>query len=319
MNILVPQTITASMLGAGTNIPVVDSSQGEELWVSGTNYTVGLRRVWDGYTHECVREINSAPQNTYAPTAKESAGYWEKDETAPTNRMAPFDEYLFTKARRTGAVTYVINSAFPTGFAIHGIEADTLQYAVKYGGVDLFPPVSVDMWQQAFGPWEYLFGDLQRRTFLNVRGIPLRPAVEIYITASRNDPDQEAAIGYISVGQWQRFSAPKNPNIGAARPGAEATPKSYSYFKDHGDGTYTRRKGRQAINVSVSCLIAAVEGVRVRNMLERIQDIPVAVEVSSLARLGWLNTVGFVTGTVRVPQEAHAITTQVDFQIKGNP
>lgn len=319
MNILVPQTITPSMLGPGTNIPAVDPYMGEELWVSGVDATVGTRKLWENYMWECVRAVTGGPQNTKAPSAKESAGYWEKDERAPSNRMAPFDEYQFTKARRLGAVTYVINSAFPTGFAIHGIEADNLSYAARYGGVDLFPPVSMDMWEQAFGPWEYLFGDLQRRTKLNVRGIPLRPAVEIYITASRNDPDQEAAIGYISVGQWQRYTAAKNPRIGASRPGADATPKTYSYIKDHGDGTYTRIKGHQAVNVNVPCLIDAREAPRVMATLERIQDVAVAIEVSSLPRLGWLNTVGFVTGTVRVPQEAHAITTQVDFQIKGNP
>ena len=99
MNILLPKTITPEMLGAATNIPVVDASVGEVAWVSGTNYVVKDRRVHSGYVYECVKDITSAPQNTYAPSDVRSAGYWLIDKRNPTNRTAPFDKYPFTKAR----------------------------------------------------------------------------------------------------------------------------------------------------------------------------------------------------------------------------
>ena len=96
MNILLPKKIIAAMMQAGTTIPAVDTAAGEVAWVTGTNYALGDRRVDGDYTYECVQAVTTAPQNTYAPSDTRSAAHWLKDEGAPTNRMAPFDKYLFT-------------------------------------------------------------------------------------------------------------------------------------------------------------------------------------------------------------------------------
>ena len=118
MKILIPTDITPAMFGAGTNIPEVDSSVGEVAWATGTSYAIGDRRTDAGYTYECVKAVTVAPANALRPSDVASAQYWLKDENAPTNRMAPFDDYLFTKARRVSSLTYVLNPGFVTGFAI---------------------------------------------------------------------------------------------------------------------------------------------------------------------------------------------------------
>lgn len=315
MNILLPKTITAAMFQAGTTIPAVDTAAGEVAWVSGTNYALKDRRVDGDYIYECVQAVTAAPQNTYAPSDARSAAHWLKDEGAPTNRMAPFDKYLFTKAKKPTSLTYVIKPGFVTGLAVYGIEADTLSIAVKAGGVDLIPPVTVDLWEQAFGEYEYLFGDLQRGTYYTLKNLPLHPDVEITITTARNNAGVDAAVGYISVGTWKRLLAPRQKQIGGTQYGVEATTKDYSYTQDNADGTYRDVPGRKATNINLSCVIDAAQAPAAKSLLDQILGKAVAVEVSDLPRYSHLATVAKVTGTIRTTSW---VTAEANLQLKGN-
>lgn len=317
MNILLPKTITPAMFQAGTTIPAVDTAAGEVAWVSGTNYALGDRRVYGDYTYECVQPIASSPQNTYAPSDTRSAGYWLKDEQAPTNRMAPFDKYMFTKARKATSVTYVLTPGFITGLAIYGLEGDTLSVSVKagVGGADLIAPFTVDLWEQAYGEYEYLFGDLQRGTYYTLKNLPLHPGVAITITVARNTTGVEAAIGYISVGTWKRLLAPMQKSLGGTQYGVEASTKDYSYVKDNEDGTYVDVPGRKATNINLTCVIDAAAAPAAKVLLDQIVGKAVAIEVSDLPRYSHLATVGKVTGTIRTTSWT---TAEANLQIKGN-
>lgn len=299
MNILLPTQITPAMIGAGTNIPAVDPYTGEVAWASGTNYAVGDRRVDAGYVYECFQPVTSAPQNTYPPSDVRSRLYWLKDEGAPTNRMAPFDEYLYTAARRKGEIKLVLQPGFIDGLAMHGVEADDVVITLRsQPGGAVLKQHTQQMWEQAYGEWEYLFGNLQRATKLTLGELPLAPMAELEIRLIRNDPNVEAKLGFLSVGQWQTLFAP-GTRVSGTQYGAEVTPKSYSYFKrNDSDGTYVRKKGRVAKLITATVLIDAKEAPRAANLLERILDIPVAIEASDLPRYGHLSTVGFVTGSV---------------------
>lgn len=315
MNILLPKTVTPAMFGAGTTIPAIDAAAGEIAWVSGTDYALQDRRVDGNYIYQCVQAVVGAPQNTYAPSSLSAAAYWLKDEGAPTNRMAPFEKYLFTKARKPTSLTYVLNPGFVTGLAIYGIEADTLEITVKSGGVDLVPPVSMDLWEQAFGEYEYLFGDLLRGTYYTVAGIPLRPDTEITITLSRSTPGQEVAVGFISVGKWKVLLAPRSKNLGGTQYGVESSTKDYGYSVDNPDGTYKDIPGRLAKNINLTCLIDAAQGPAAQQILDQILGQAVAVEVSNLPRYSHLATVAKVTGTIR--NETWE-TASVALNLKGN-
>ncbi len=316
MNILLPTTITEAMFGAGTSIPAVDASVGEVGWVSGTAYVVGDRRIDAGYTYECVQAVAHAPQTTYSPSDPRSAGYWLKDETAPSNRMAPFDEYMFTKAHRPGSLRYVLTPGFFNGLAMYEANANTVDVVVRdqAGGVVL-ESKSQDMWEQAFGEWEYLFGNLSRSKKYTATGLPMRPGAELDITLTQNDPLLDAELGFLAVGQWQQLLAPLRTNMGGTQYGAEVTPKSYSYFKQAADGTYIRRKGRVAKVITASVVIDARDAPRVAALLEKIIDIPVAIEASSLPKYGHISTVGFVTGSV--VSESWGIA-RVNLKVDGN-
>ena len=314
MNILLPKTITDSMLAPGTTIPAVDTTVGEVGWVAG-NYAEGARVIDAGYTYECVKPLTAAPQNTYAPSDARSAGWWFIDEGAPSNRMAPFDKYLFTKARRPGSLTYVLKPGFVTGLYLGALEADRVAITVKAGATHLIDPIDKDLWAQAPGEWEYLFGDLSRATYFTLKNLPIHPDVEISITLSRNDPLVDAAVGFISVGTWKRLLAPLPGSLSAAQYGMEASTQDYGYDEDRPDGTYRSIPGRLATNVKVSCLIAATQAPFAKNLLDQVLGKAVAIEVSDLPRYGHLATVGKVTGTVRTESWERA---EVQLQIKGN-
>lgn len=316
MNILLPKTITSAMFGAGTNIPAVDASitPGEQEWVTGGSFALGVRRTWKGYWYEAVQPMTTSPSNGYEPGTVAAAGYWLKDEGAPTNRMAPFDKYLFTKARRAGNVTYELTPGFINGVAIYEIEADHLNITVKDGATNLIPPVGIELWEQAPGLWEYLFGELARGSYYALKDIPLNPNAKITITISRNNPLVEAAVGFISVGNWKTLLAPLTQASGVQY-GVEATTRDYSYSQEYKDGTYIDVEGRKATDINLSCVIDAAEAPSAKALLEQILGKAVAIEVSELPKYSHLATVGKVTGSVR---SVNWPTAEVSLQIKGN-
>ncbi len=310
MNILLPIDITADMIGAGTNIPAVDASVGEIAWSgAGVAYVIGDERVYGDSVYACVKAHTSAASTT--PNA--DAVNWLRKR--PTNRMAPFDDYIYTSAVRLGEIKYVITPGFFNGLAIYGAESNTTTITLRdqAGGVVLVNQTQ-DMWEQAYGEWEYLFGNLQQTSKLTRSDLPMRPAAELEITLTRNIPTLNAELGYLSVGQWKTLLAPLS-NMPGTEYGASVTPKSYSYFKRNDDGTYTRRQGRVAKNISASVLIDARDAPRVSQLLERILDIPVAIEASSLPRYGHISTVGFVTSSVT--SESWGIA-RVQINVDGN-
>ena len=316
MKFLSPKAIMPEMFGAGTSIPAVDADAGELAWASGADCAQGDRRVRGNYTYECIKAVAGAPANTYAPDTAQGGEFWFKDELAPTNRWAPFDQYMTTTAKALGQIKYVITPGFVNGVAIHNIQADslTMEFTDGEGGPPLAPPVSADMWQQAYGLWEYLFGELRMSGKANLKDVPLHPNLCITITASRTLPTEEVSIGYIKVGTWKQLLLP-NTEIGATVTGASAEPKSYSYFKQADDGTYTIRRGRQAVDISLNCVVAEAEANRALDILKTVLDVPVPIEASELAQFAWLSTVGLVTGRVVASDKGIA---EVEIKVKGN-
>lgn len=316
MNILLPKTITNAMFGAGTNIPEVDASTtpAEVLWVTGGTFALKDRRTWKGYWYECVQAIVGGPANTYAPDSTNAAGWWLKDEGAPTNRMAPFDKYLFTKAQRAGNVTFELTPGFINGVAIYEIEGDHLNVTVKDGATDLITPVDIELWEQAPGLWEYLFGELERGTYYALKDIPINPNAKITITITRNNQAVVADVGFISVGNWKTLLAPLTQASGVQY-GVEATTRDYSYSQEYKDGTYIDVEGRKATDINLSCVIDAAEAPGAKALLEQILGKAVAIEVSELPKYSHLATVGKVTGSVR---SVNWPTAEVSLQIKGN-
>lgn len=308
MKILLPTKITEAMIGAGTTIPSVDSDAGEVAWVASSAYVVNDERVYEGAIYACVKDHTGS---TKTPNIDFVNWLFKQ----PTNRMSPFDEYLYTKAQSVGGFTYVLDPGFITGFAMYGIEADkfNFKYYSEPGG-EILVERSGDLWEQAFGLWEYLFSNLQKETKWTSPALPMRPSGQIVVSLTRNQPDVIAAVGWIGVGQWRSWNAPNSSNSGVQY-GIEVTPKSYSYFKRNDDGTYKRNPGRTAKIVSGTAIIPSAMAPSVEDVLRKIIDIPVAVDFSNQAKYSHLSTVGFLTGSVST--DSWPISS-VNFKIEGN-
>lgn len=311
MNILLPTKILADMIGADTNIPAVDTAGGEVAWADAHTYAIDDLRVDGDGVYSCVK-AHTAASGAPRPTADPVNWLYKK----PTNRMSPFDEYLYTRAVRADTIKYVLTPGFFTGFAMYGVEADAIEVTLRdaHGGAVLVHEAR-DMWEAAYGEWEYLFGSLRNETHYAKSGLPLRPAAELELSLQRNTLGAKAELGMLAVGQWKRLFAPRSSTAGGTEYGAEVTPKSYSYFKRNDDGTYTRRQGRQAKVITASVVIDDNQAAMAEELLRRILDTPVAVEASHLPRYGYLSTFGFVTGTVTAESPGFA---RINLTVEGN-
>lgn len=310
MRILLPNNITADTIGFATNIPDIDASNGEIPWTSYGVYTVDMLRVYEGVMYSCVKGYVT---DSSSLTPDQDPTHWLYKE--PTNRMSPFDEYLYTTAKKNGEMVYVLNPGYFDGYAMYGVDADDIQVILRdrLSGLEVYNS-STAMWEQAYGEWEYLFGNLQRESKVTKSNLPTGPATELEIRLKKTRPEDQVQLGYLSVGQWQTLYAPNTDQL-ATQYGVEVTPKSYSYFKQNLDGTYTRRQGRVAKGITATALIDSAEAPRVEKLLSKIVDIPVAVELSDLSKYGYMSTMGFVTGSILAESWNLA---RVNIKIDGN-
>ena len=115
--ILIPLSVTDAMMAAGTSIPAVDTSMGEAAWAAGTAYSAGQRVNHGGSIWESVASSTGVTPGT-------DGAKWLR--AGPSNRMAPFDDELNTRAVATGSMTYVLRPGFFTGLALWGLQGDHL-------------------------------------------------------------------------------------------------------------------------------------------------------------------------------------------------
>ena len=312
MKILLPTNIAQSMIGAASTIPAVDADAGEVAWTPSGTYAIDDLRVSAGGIYSCVKAYTA---NASSKPPPQDAVSWLLKE--PSNQMAPFDEYIYTKARKQGALTYVLNPGFVTGFAMYGVEADStaFEYRETPGG-PVLAFASGQLWEQAYGHYELLFGDLQRSEKWTSPLLPMRPAGQLSVTLTRNDTNVDAAVGWLGVGRWVTLFAPGR-DFGGTEYGIEVTPKSYAYFERStaNDGTYKRLPGRKAKVVTGTVVIDSKQAPQVEDWMRRVMDVPVAVDFSDLPRYRHLSTVGFLKGTLRTDSWS---VTRLSFTLEGN-
>lgn len=141
------------MISAGTTVPEPNTANGEVAWVPSAIYYVDDLRTYNGSVWSCVRNHSdrATPPDTEVP------GYWLRK--GPSDRMAPFDDYVATKARGTGTLTYVITPpGFVNGVKVYGPEGATYSIVARAGaGGAVLKQVEGDLYAQAAGFYELLF------------------------------------------------------------------------------------------------------------------------------------------------------------------
>ena len=310
MNILLPTTITEAMLAEGTNIPSVDSAQGEILWTPAGEYKVGDLRVYQGKVYYCTKQHTAVAASPVPPN---DPTQWLFKE--PTNRMSPFDEYLYTVARRQGEIVYRIRPGFFTGAWVGNFDAEEVTFTCReYTGGTVVKSDTFGAYKQAFGEYEYLFTQLGKLSDISSPTYALRPDAELEVRIKKAVPSEIAKVGNIAIGRWFSMLSP-GTDCGATQYGVDVTPKTYSYFKRNDDGTYQRIVGRQAKLINATAIIDSNLAPEVYATLAAIADIPVAVQINDIPKYGHLSTFGFVTGTVTSQDWA---TARVDIRVEGN-
>jgi len=304
--VMVPIDITPSMIKTGTSVPETDTAKGEVAWMSGANYATGNLRNYSGSVWAC-----SVAHTGRTATPDTDPGFWYRE--GPTNRMGPFDDYSNTKVASTGSLTYVIQAGFLNGLSIYGIEAATYSIVVKNApGGTVVSAWSGDLYSQAAGFYELLFSDLLLTTQLSFDGIPLAPAAEVTITFT-SAPGKRVAIGTIKLGDWRQFIG--NGSWGGAQYGAESDRKSYTLRQYNQDGTYKIVRRASSRNVSCEIVIDPEQAMYADSILDEISDVAVPFEASGLPRYGYLNTLGFVTASMRADSFGK---TSIKLKVEGN-
>lgn len=303
--VMVPIEIKASMLRAGTTIPEPDLVNGEVAWTANTAYVVGDQRTYNGSVWSC-----RLGHTGRTATPELDINYWYRER--PTNRMAPFDDYSNTKVVASGSMTYVIQPGFLNGLAVYGMEGSSYSVVVRDGpgGAEL-RSWGGDLYSQATGLYELLFSTLVPIEQVSFDDIPIAPNAEVTISVTAA-PGARVAIGTIKLGDWQQFIG--DGKFGGAEYGAEATRKSYTLRKYNPDGTYDIVRRSRGRDVNCSVVIDPEQAMYADLILGQIMDVAVPFEATGLPRYGYLNTVGFVNGTIRADK---GVTT-INLKVEGN-
>lgn len=304
--VMVPIEITTSMLKAGTSIPEPDVANGESAWVASASYQVNNRRTYKGSVWAC-----SQAHSGRAIVPESDISYWYRE--GPTNRMAPFDDYSNTKVVSTGSLTYVIQPGFLNGLAVYGMEGSAYSVVVRDGpGGSIMRSWSGDLYAQAAGLYELLFSTLVQTTQFSFDDIPITPTAEVTISVTAA-PGGRVAVGTIKLGDWRQFIGERR--YGGAQYGAESNRKSFTLREYNNDGTYKIIRRSRSRDVSCSIALAADQAMQADGILEEIMDIAVPFEASGLPQYGYLNTLGFVSGSIRADGPNAA---SINLKVEGN-
>ncbi|MHC3432870.1 hypothetical protein [Delftia lacustris] len=304
--VMVPVKITGAMIATGTTVPEPNTANGEVAWVASSSYAVDDLRTSNGSVYSCTRAHTG---RTARPEA--DPGYWHRK--GPTDRMAPFDDYSATKARGKGAVTFVLTPGFINGVSVYGAEGATYSLVVRSApGGGVIREKHGDLYAQAAGFWELLFTPLPALEKISLDDIPIAPNAEVTVTIQ--SPGAGAvAVGDIKLGDWRQLIG--DASFGGTEYGAEAQRKSYTYRQYNDDGTYQQIPRGNARDVTCRVTLSAEQAMYADAILGEVIDMAVPFEASGLPRYGYLNTLGFLTGSIRADNWG---VTSLNLIVKGS-
>lgn len=304
--IMVPLEISNAMLGGSTSIAEPDTGAGESAWVASADYALGVRKTSAGINYEAVQAHTG---RTELPAV--DPAYWLA--AGPTNRMAPFDDYSNTKAKATTSLTYVINPGFCNGLVMYGLLGETYTVTVKDApGGTVIANYSGSLYEEAAGFYELLFSPLGFKTQLSFDNIPLAPAPEITITLTAAGSN-EVAVGTIKMGDWRVLMG--EGTFGGAQYGASAERKTYTYREYFPDGTYKTVRRPSSRDIRCNVVIQSDQAMYADSILAEVIDTAAPFEACDLPKYVYLNTLGFVSGTIQADTFG---TTTLDLTVKGN-
>lgn len=305
--LMVSVKVAPAMLGPGTTVPEPYVAMGETAWVANAAQVVDDLRTHAGSVWSCVR----AHSGRAAPPAK-GDGYWLRK--GPTFRRAPFDEYINTKARALGALTFELLPGFINGVSVYGPEGDAYAITVRDGpDGPVLREKSGDLMAQAAGLWELLYTTLPVLEKVSLDDIPLSPnaVVSVTVTAANNGP---VAVGEIKVGDWRSLIGDSKRPAGVER-GASARRRSYTYRRYNDDGSYEEEVRPSSRDVDCTVVLDADQAMYADGLLGEVINMAVPFEATGIPHYGFIDTMGFLSADISDRDNG---TVALRLQIRGN-
>lgn len=306
MKILLPKTILALMIGAGTSI--AEPADGESEWASGGDYAEGVRKIRT-QTHRVYECVQAATGRTVAP--EDDGAYWL--DVGPTQRWAPFDHYVSTAAAGIGSITYVLKPGFINALGLWGINGTQLVVTLKDapGGTVLYTK-TIRLSEPSAGWYDYLFGVRKPITQLVLSGLPIRPAAELTITISAA-AGVPVGIGMIVVGDYRSLVG-ERAEWGGTEAGATAEPVTYSYIKTEDDGTVKIVRRHAATSIRASVILPRSEADAALALMQSVLDVPVGYVATDAPGFDGLKAFGLGVASLSYHSKTHAT---MDLTVKG--
>lgn len=307
MNFIKPITITSSMIAAGTSI--AEPAAGETAWVSGATYSLDAE-VIRATTHR--RYVAKQDHTGRSQLPEQDGAYWT--DVGPTQRWAPFDQYVSTGASSTTSLTYVLRPGYVNAMSLYGLVGSSISITLKDepGGTTIYSQ-SGPLFEDPAGWYEYLFIPPSPITKLSRSNMPIRPDAEITITVSAAS-GQPVGIGMIVLGDLVDLVGDLS-EFGGTEYGAQAEPVTFSYIKtdEFGETTIVRR--HRSTNLSAKIILPSAKTDEALRQIQDVLDVPVAwIAKPNMRGFSGLNVFGL--GSARVTYEGPGLS-RIDLSVKG--
>lgn len=288
-SVLAPVSITTAMLTA-SSLTVEDPSP---AWSSATTYTA-TQRVYLAATHRVYEATGMAGNLNKDPSlpanqfdAAGAATFWI--DAAPTNKFAMFDSVVSTQTVGTGTtLTGTIRPGYFNGFALFGLDADSMQITVKDapGGTVIYSYSGPLEGSAPADYYEYFFDRFKPQTQFIATGIdPYNNAEISYVlTKAAGAPK----IGMFAIGDMRPLGAPLR--------GASVEPVDYSYISTDAFGNTTVKKRNNATGLVISAKMNIEDANTVLDTVKELLGVPVVVVGSTAAMYEALTVFGLMSG-----------------------
>jgi len=301
--VLVPLTITDAMLSSAT---IAEPDTGETAWVSGGTYAIDAEVIRTA-THRVYSCVQAHTGRTALPEA--DAAFWL--EKRPTMRWAAFDGYRNTKSLTTGTFTYVLRPGFFNALGIFSAVGGSAVIAIKDGpGGTVKFSQTYDLTQPFSGFYELLTRPPGQLSSIMLRDLPLLPDPELTITIT-SASGISRGVGMVAIGDLAPLV--DESTWGGVEDGAQASPKTYSYFKNNADGSTEIKRGLAATDLSGSIVMPTAMADQVVSLVQAVLDVPAAWVLTD-AR-GFTGLTGFGLGSGSMVYGSNVC--KFNFTVKG--
>lgn len=285
-SVLAPIAITSAMITA-TSLTVEDPNP---VWSAGTTYTVGDRAYVASVhrVYESAKPSNVSKDPTLAANQFDAAGavtWWI--DAGPTNKYAMFDSVVSTQTVGTSPLTMTLTPGYLNGFALFGLDGDTLSVVVKDapGGTVIYSHSGPLEGSAPADYYEYFFDRFKPQTQFIASGIDPYNNCEITLTVAK--ASGQAKVGMCALGDMRPLGVPLR--------GASVEPVSYDYVSTDAFGNTTVKKRNNATGMVISAKMAIEDAASVLDTVKELLGVPVVVVGSTAAMYEALTVFGLMS------------------------